>query len=384
MRITPINNVAPERRCRKWYNSEVRVHIIGGGVFGLSAAAVLGQRGHRVELFEAGEIPSEKAASRDISKALRLDYGPECVTYAPWVARSREMWLDLEVRTGRKVFHEDGFLALSSRWGPGVFEYESFRWLTGKGYPIRRMEPAEAARRFPLFRYDGIHACTFNPIGGWLDPMEALPALADMAQDAGATIRTGVRVDTLAGLKGGATLVTAGAWIAGLLPDLGLAVRSTLQHETLFKPADLGPFSGGRLPVWSYDLAEKGWYGFGPHPGGWIKVSCHNPGEPADPDGPRTGDPGQARRIESFVKERIPILSHTPSEGRTCLYTMSPDGTFLFDRVPGRPGLFVAGCGSGHAFKFGLLLGEWAADLVEGKPVPKMFRADGKGGPRVV
>ena len=129
----------------------MKVKIVGGGVFGLSAAAELARRGHAVELFEAGEIPSEKGASRDISKALRLEYGPDTPFYAPAVTRARELWLDLEKRSGRKIYHESGFLCLSSRFEPGGWEYESFRHTKDAGYPVERLAVEEVNRRFPGF-----------------------------------------------------------------------------------------------------------------------------------------------------------------------------------------------------------------------------------------
>ena len=46
-----------------------------------------------------------------------------------------------------------------------------------------------------------------------------------------------------------------------------------------------------------------------------------------------------------------------------CVYDNSADADFVLDRV----GRIVVGCGtSGHAFKFGPLLGELLADLAEG------------------
>jgi glycine/D-amino acid oxidase-like deaminating enzyme len=42
--------------------------------------------------------------------------------------------------------------------------------------------------------------------------------------------------------------------------------------------------------------------------------------------------------------------------------------------VPGRSGLVVASGGSGHAFKFAPLLGDWIADAVEGVGNPDLAR----------
>ena len=46
---------------------------------------------------------------------------------------------------------------------------------------------------------------------------------------------------------------------------------------------------------------------------------------------------------------------------KTCLYTMTPDEDFILDTIDG---VVVCGGDSGHAFKFGPLLGEQLAQLV--------------------
>jgi sarcosine oxidase len=48
---------------------------------------------------------------------------------------------------------------------------------------------------------------------------------------------------------------------------------------------------------------------------------------------------------------------------KTCLYTMTPDGDFLIDHVPGAPQIIFASPCSGHGFKFAPVIGEILADL---------------------
>ncbi len=52
---------------------------------------------------------------------------------------------------------------------------------------------------------------------------------------------------------------------------------------------------------------------------------------------------------------------------RRCLYTDTLDGHFWIDNHPEIQGLSVSSGGSGHGFKMAPLLGEIAADVVEGK-----------------
>ena len=48
---------------------------------------------------------------------------------------------------------------------------------------------------------------------------------------------------------------------------------------------------------------------------------------------------------------------------KTCLYTMTPDGDFIIDRLPGAPQIVIASPCSGHGFKFAPAIGEILADL---------------------
>jgi sarcosine oxidase len=64
------------------------------------------------------------------------------------------------------------------------------------------------------------------------------------------------------------------------------------------------------------------------------------------------------------VRTRLPGLEPARLGSETCLYTMTADEDFVLDREG--PVVVGAGC-SGHAFKFGPLLGDMLADLALGK-----------------
>ena len=51
--------------------------IVGAGIFGLSAAIELRKRNYRVGILNPDTIPHHLAASTDISKAVRLEYGSD-------------------------------------------------------------------------------------------------------------------------------------------------------------------------------------------------------------------------------------------------------------------------------------------------------------------
>ena len=78
-------------------------HILvgGAGAFGLAAAVELRRRGHAITVVDPGPLPHPLAASTDISKVIRLEYGPD-EPYMALAEQAREGWLAWNaVRTGR-------------------------------------------------------------------------------------------------------------------------------------------------------------------------------------------------------------------------------------------------------------------------------------------
>ena len=68
-----------------------RIVIVGSGIFGVTAAIELRQRGYRVSLLDPGPLPHPLAESTDISKAIRMEYGAD-EEYMSLVERCIEGW----------------------------------------------------------------------------------------------------------------------------------------------------------------------------------------------------------------------------------------------------------------------------------------------------
>lgn len=362
--------------------------VIGAGVFGLTAALELRKRGYRVQVLDPGPLPHPLAASTDISKVVRLDYGAD-EEYLALAEKARHGWLGWNAEFGQDLYHEVG-LAMLTRMpmAPGGFEYESYHRLVQRGYQLQRLDQAEIARRFPAWDSSVYTDGYFNPYGGFAESGRVIEILVRLARARAVRISTGIKaarfiehkgqitgVITESGdrFEGDHTLVAAGAWTQTLVPELDPAMHSVGQPVFHLKPANPELFSPPRFTVFSADVSATGWYGFPLHPTeGVIKIARHGVGKRLHPEsGDRLVSEEEMIRLREFLAISLPALARAPVvKTRLCLYSDTLDGHFWIARHPSRPGLAVAAGGSGHAFKFAPVLGPIIADAVEAKPNP--------------
>ena len=186
-------------------------------------------------------------------------------------------------------------------------------------------------------------------------------------------------------------LISVGAWASKIIPQWAPYLTVTRQVQAWFQPRDVekfrpSPYSPGwyleksitgnnansyHLPLYGFPADE-----FSINHSNHVKIALHGRNVPFDPDELFRPDVTNEEmdELRDAVRHWIPEASDYMVASKSCLYTMSPDGHFIFDRAPGYcddAGLgnvwCVAGL-SGHGFKMTPALGEAAADLlVEGK-----------------
>jgi sarcosine oxidase len=274
---------------------------------------------------------------------------------------ARRRWHELEAATGRRLLHVIGQVTLGDE--------ASVRAIAGAlaaaGAPVALVAGGTAARRFPGIVASGL--VLVEPDSGVLAADECLRALR---QAGGFEVRTGCRVtiaaDIVVDCAGPATLGLLGdATAAGAAPSVPQVAYFAARHGVGIVPPIFIEWGDDML----YGLPVPG---DGPHAGTY-KVSHHTPGsalhtfDPTDPAPLAGDDPAQLALVQDAVARLLPSLNPQPVATERCVYDNSPDADFVLDRV----GRIVVGCGtSGHAFKFGPLLGELLADLAEGREPP--------------
>ena len=368
----------------------MKIVVIGAGIFGVTAALELQARGHQVVLLERRELPAPDAASTDISKVLRMDYGADAF-YLDLMARAFEGWDRWNAEWGEALYHETGVLMLSrDEMRPGGYEHDSYRLLLERGFPVERLSPDEIARRFPAWNAARYADGYFNPRGGWAESGRVVTRLADTFRSEGGEIRSGARFAgwkkhgprilgaALAGgdmVAGDVFILAAGAWTARLHPALKDVMWPTAQDVFHFRVDDVAQYQPPHFPVYTADVARTGWYGFPAKADGTLKVANHGVGRRLDPDAPRSVREESLPHFRAFFADTFPGLVEAPLiYERVCFYADTFDGDFWIARDPDQPELVVASGGSGHGFKFAPVLGPMTADVVEGVENPDAAR----------
>jgi sarcosine oxidase len=308
---------------------------------GAATAWQLARRGVDVVVHEQFEEGHARGSSHGRSRIVRLAYpDPEWVRFA---AEARDGWVELEQESGTRLLELHGLVEVASR-----AEFTSASALAAAGIGHEFLSPDEA-RALGVALPDGWVAL-HEPSGGI--------GLADAARHAfldGIDVRYGSRVDNLEALDADVVVVTAGSWVGRFFLDLPLKVtRETVaffRQETV-PPSIVELGSAGDHVMFSLHDPVHG-----------LKAGAHHAGVVADPDDVGEPDEALVDRISAWVAERLPNADPEPVLAETCLYTTTPDESFILER---RGRIVIGSACSGHGFKFAPEVGKRLADLAIG------------------
>jgi sarcosine oxidase len=324
--------------------------------------------------------PHELGSSHGQTRIIRKAYF-ENPFYVPLVQRAYELWADLGATVEQQLLLPSGGVMIGPPEGDLVKGAQRSAQIHGLDYET--LSPSEVRQRFPVLNPPEEWVAVWDPGAGILFPEACIRAHLDLARQQGASLRFdesvtdwepeggGVQVTTSQGrYHAGQLLLTAGAWLGGLVPELDLPLTVERQVLYWFEPAAR---SEAFLPdrcgvyVWEYE-PDRHLYGF-PNLGEGIKVGIHHGGEPADPDTVRrTVDQAEVDRVRALFRRYMTDADGSLLKTAVCMYTNTPDRHFLIDFHPDHPNVLIASPCSGHGFKFSSAIGETLADLlVEGQ-----------------
>jgi len=352
------------------------VIVVGLGGMGSATACHLARRGAKVLGLEQFDIPHELGSSHGVTRIIRLAYA-EHPNYVPLLRRAYELWRELEDDARERLLFITGGIdagAPDSATVKGSLESCAIHHL-----PHDVLDGASLARRFPGFRLPSDMVAVHQPDAGFLLPERCIVAHAAAARRLGAELHTGERVlewrnddngvsvkTDRAAYRANKMIVTAGAWMRTLLPELtDLAVP---ERQVLIWTQPLRPerFELGAFPVFNMESPEGRFYGFPAYGVPGFKIGkYHHRREPADPDRmDRQCHPEDEAVLRAGIRRYFPDADGPTLAMKSCLFTNSPDEHFILDFHPEYPQVAVASACSGHGFKFCSVVGEIMADLI--------------------
>jgi sarcosine oxidase len=325
-----------------------RISIIGAGVIGCATAWALGDRGDDVTLVEQFEPGHAQGSSHGRTRIVRLAYPDPA-----WVELAEEAlegWRAFERESERKLLGLYGLVELCSS-----VELTSRDVLAARSIEHRLLD-AQELRELGVTLPAGWVAL-WQAEAGVVYADRAVEALLEAARRRGVRLETGRRVESLDEIDADVVVVTAGAWVTRLVPDLPVRVtRETIAYFN--RPGSPAP------AIVELNEATRGHAMYALHdPVHGLKAGAHHVGHEADPDAAEPADPQLVARIVDWVRARLPEIDPEPAAVETCLYTNTEDESFVLER---RGRVVVGSACSGHGFKFAPVVGRRLADLALG------------------
>jgi sarcosine oxidase len=353
------------------------VIVAGVGAMGAQTCWHLARRGQRVLGLDRYDIPNAMGSSHGVNRIIRLAYF-EHPLYVPILRRAYELWRETGDLAGEQLLYITGSLDIGAAGSPVV--EGSLASCRQHGLPHELLSSSEIASRFPGDRLPDGFVGVHQPDGGFVASERAIVTAANLAMDAGATLRAreailgfeplaggdGVRVVTERGTyEAGRLVLSTGAWIGEHIP--ALKTISVPERQTLgwFRPKRPEHFRFGAFPVSNLKSDLGHFYQFPVWSMPGFKIGLyHHLGEKGPADrlsrDPNAADEAALRRgLQAF----FPDADGDVLTLRTCLFTNTPDEHFILDRLPGTPAVIVASPCSGHGFKFSAAIGEILADM---------------------
>jgi monomeric sarcosine oxidase len=339
----------------------VDVAVVGSGIIGSATARALGARGVPAVLLEQFDLGHARGSSHGATRIFRLAYPDPA--YVRMAVAAQAGWTALQADAGEELLVRTGGLDA----GPGAAACAAA--LAACGVEHAWLADGELRDRYPGVAAGPGERLLFQPDAGvWLAARDGVPVRARTPVRSIEPRGDHVVLRTAGGdISARVAVIAAGPWSQGLLRGAVTSpprLTATLQRVRYFAPRDR---AAGRWPTLiEWPSEGVSWYVV-PMAGGapGVKVASHLPGRAVDPrDGPFTElDPALEQEAAQYVRRRLPGLEPAGLAPETCLYTMTADEDFVLDREG--PVVVGGGC-SGHAFKFGPLLGEMLADLALG------------------
>lgn len=337
------------------------VIIVGGGVAGLSAAALLAPH-LRVLLLERESLLASHASGVNAAIHRPLEHDAYSARLA---RRSRELLREL---CGESVIDASGLLLVSSH-------ERTIAELVGTAHAERldhrALAGAELSQRVPALQGGDIAHGILLREGGVIDLHLLISSLAARAREHGAVLRlasevaeiersadgrrvVAVRLSSAERICAAQVVIAAGAWSAGLGRALGLDTPLTPLRRHLVQLRAERELVQAQPILWR--LEDEVY--FRPESGGILASPCDELAWPAETP---ASDPAALQLLAQKLERAAPLLAHAHVQRAwACLRTFAPDRELVIGSDPRLDGLHWL-CGLGGR---GMSVAPAAAELL--------------------
>ncbi|WP_213880960.1 N-methyl-L-tryptophan oxidase [Pseudomonas sp. dw_358] len=354
----------------------MKVAIVGLGAMGSMAAWQLAQAGVHVEGYEQFGLAHARGGVGGESRLFRTAYkeGPQ---YVPLLKRSRQLWRELESQTASNLLQLNGGLTIGHPGDEAIAKVlESIQQFD---IEHQVLDIEDARQRFPQHRFDPQEVVILDRESGFLRPELAVSAALRRATDLGANLHGHTRVEAIEQRGDGAwlridgserrfdkVLVTAGAWVDHLLPQLGGSLYARKLILSWFPARDIAAFAPERFPI--FTRRSQGYFSFGVPSveGSMVKIGISTPGPVVEDVNAFDSQISEHELAETRHVIHTFLSGLDPDPVRTSghLDAFSPDRHCVIGHLPGEDRLLVIGGFSGHGFKLAPAIGEIACQLL--------------------
>lgn len=360
-------------------------------------------------LIEQFELLHNRGSSHGESRIIRRSYND--AVYSKMGGIAIDLWQTMEREAHMKVYHRTGGLDFGRR---GNTSLENVKQVAiDNGFDHEVLSAEQLRKKFPAFEdIPNDYEAVYQSDSGIMHARNAVHMMQFLAAKNGCHIEERTRVVSITPLSDGFVVVEAeqdgqmkrymsrkviiacGAWSKKLLMrDFGLDLLLEVQMMTWVfwktAPHRRSLTDYRNFPIWihwgGYNNSDPkemclGFYGIPEFEmSGHFKSAMHFPLEEdrnTDAD-TRSFEPNRNKIdiMRDWFKNTIRFgknleletTDQIVAQGKagTCLYTLSPSEDFVIDNHPTHKNIAIFAAGSGHAFKFGPLLGRMLKCLVD-------------------
>jgi sarcosine oxidase len=370
---------------------EMKIVVIGAGIWGSWTALLLRRSGYDVRLVDQFGPGNSLSGSGGETRIIRTVYGRNRI-YTEMANDAFSYWEALFEESGVNMFHECGMLWLFQE--STEYAVQARQNLKALGLTFESIPIVEAHRRFPIFNFSDIKEVFWEPRAGILEARKATKlvcttfikeggtfslAEVNVPEGQGRELRQ-ITLSTGESLNADQYVFACGPWNNMMFQKyIGGCLYTSRQEVYFFKvpSKQAGFYQWDATPLWfDFNQKSKMYYGIPDAGGRGFKLAYDDRHQSFDPDrDDRHPEKQNLKLAREYLAFRFPGLKDAPLvEARVCQYENSLDEHFIMDKHPVWENVLILGGSSGHGFKMGPVIGRMVQDHIHlNIDMPKEF-----------